>query len=229
MPDIMIVSARLNGPIRAMSARGRIRFDKRIIQGEHFAELKDFSHVWVLFVFHENTNAGSGEVPSAKIRPPRLYGKKVGCLSTRSPHRPNNIGLSVCAVRSVGADFLELTGIDMVDGTPVLDVKPYIPYDAVPSDLPLPMAVDSKGRPLLSTKLAVPAWIVDADVDMTPVSFAPAALSSLRGIALDRELEHCDSAEEAAELITQVRSDEIVGKKNKIEKVEKRTIMTLLR
>ncbi len=107
-------------PLLVPSARSRIRFNKKLVQHDHFKELEQFSHVWVLFVFHNNTNADSGK-NVAKIKPPRLGGQKVGCLSTRSPHRPNNIGLSVCEVRGVGADYIELGGSDMVDGTPVID------------------------------------------------------------------------------------------------------------
>lgn len=138
-------------------SKGRIRLDKRAVQYEHFAELSSFSHIWILFVFHQNTNLDKSitkktqnneetdlaqeiekdkqqevdnenplnyfkKVP-AKIKPPRLHGKKVGCLTTRSPHRPNNIGLSVCEVVSVGQDYIEVKGIDMVDGTPVIDGK----------------------------------------------------------------------------------------------------------
>jgi diaminopimelate decarboxylase len=75
-----------------------------------------------------------GRTPPAKVAPPRLGGAKVGVFSTRSPHRPNPIGLSVCRVLSVDAAgrALVLGGVDFIDRTPVLDVKPYVPYDAVP-------------------------------------------------------------------------------------------------
>ena len=107
-------------PSLVPAAKGKIRFDRKLIQKDHFQELSQFSHVWVLFVFHNNTNTEKDSL-AAKIKPPRLHGVKVGCLSTRSPHRPNNIGLSVCEVVSVGDDFLELRCMDMVNGTPVLD------------------------------------------------------------------------------------------------------------
>lgn len=136
-------------PLLVPAARAFIRFNKQAIQRAHFEELTQFSHVWVVFVFHENTNvvaetqqkksnkkgnskqneeSGGTNVEvvkpvMAKIRPPRLHGAKVGCLTTRSPHRPNNIGLSVCEVVSIGNDYLELCCVDMVHGTPVLDGK----------------------------------------------------------------------------------------------------------
>lgn len=114
-------------PLLVPAARGFLRFQRKLVQNAHFEELKDFSHIWVLFVFHENTNTDKTHESSksvvAKIKPPRLHGKKVGCLSTRSPHRPNNIGLSVCEIISIGNDYIEVRGIDLVHGTPIIDGK----------------------------------------------------------------------------------------------------------
>lgn len=113
-------------PLLVPAARGLLRFQKNLVQLAHFKELEEFSHVWVLFVFHENTNTdkahdNTSKQVLAKIKPPRLHGKKVGCLSTRSPHRPNNIGLSVCEIISIGNDYIEVRGIDLVHGTPIID------------------------------------------------------------------------------------------------------------
>ena len=99
--------------------------------------LEQYSHVWVIFVFHKNTDGhkvrSSGTVKS-KVRPPVLGGKKVGLYSTRTPHRPNPVGLTLA--RLVGVELtprprIFLSGIDLVDGTPVLDVKPMVPADCV--------------------------------------------------------------------------------------------------
>lgn len=199
-------------PILVRAAKGRIRFCKNI-QHEHFSELQQFSHIWALFVFHENTTSSHNNLP-AKIKPPRLHGKRVGCLSTRSPHRPNNIGLSVCEVVGIGKDYIEIAGIDMVDGTPIIDVKPYIPYDAIPSDISLPMATDADGNSLLQRKLSVPEWIYEADVEMRSVSFTAAALAALDDIALCGRLKHCGNTDEAKELITQVGRNRIGYKSN---------------
>jgi len=183
------------------SAKGRIVFDKKVIQYEHFKELNEFSHIWVLFMFHENTNedkaylsssgrgSGSSKLKgvSAKISPPRLHGVKVGCLSTRSPHRPNPIGLSVCEVISVQPGFIEISGVDMIKGTPVLDIKPYIPYDIVPSSISLPMLVDINKSPLKLRELNVPKWIFEADVPLRDVIFEKKAKDSLKQI-VDRNL-----------------------------------------
>jgi tRNA (adenine37-N6)-methyltransferase len=111
-------------PNLVRAATARIRFDRKKIQHEHFKELEQFSHLWIIWVFHENTNVDSGSV-AAKIKPPRLHGSRVGCLSTRSPHRPNPIGLSVSEIVKVGSDFIDILCVDMVHGTPVLDGKSF--------------------------------------------------------------------------------------------------------
>lgn len=95
--------------------------------------LEGFSHLWVVFVFHAQWQ----QPWSPMVRPPRLGGnQRVGVYASRSPRRPNPIGLS--AVRLLGIDqrgdsfSLDLGGVDLLDGTPVLDVKPYVPYaDAI--------------------------------------------------------------------------------------------------
>ncbi|XP_046901394.1 tRNA (adenine(37)-N6)-methyltransferase [Hypomesus transpacificus] len=89
--------------------------------------LEQFSHVWVIFLFHKNGQLSC----KAKVKPPRLNGQRVGVYSTRSPHRPNALGLSLARLDRVCGDILHLSEIDMIDGTPVLDIKPYIPdYDS---------------------------------------------------------------------------------------------------
>ncbi len=107
-------------PNLVRAATARIKFDKTKIQYEYFKELEEFSHIWIIWVFHENTNLDSNRI-AAKIKPPRLHGTKVGCLSTRSPHRPNPIGLSVSEIISVGVDYIDIHCVDMISGTPVLD------------------------------------------------------------------------------------------------------------
>jgi tRNA-Thr(GGU) m(6)t(6)A37 methyltransferase TsaA len=212
-------------PVLVPAAKGKIRFDKSLIQNEHFKEINQFSHIWVIFVFHENTNTDSVALP-ARITPPRL-GKKVGCLTTRSPHRPNNLGLSVCEVVEVGNDFIGISGIDFVDGTPVLDIKPYIPYDSIQlqteengtHSIPLPMSVEasscmqSDGSIYEARKLVVPTWIVDSDVPMHPVSFDECALKTIEDLVLDRMLNHCSTTGQAIDLITQVYA-EVIDKLN---------------
>jgi len=99
--------------------------------------LHEFSHVWITFVFHLNTK---GRKVRDKIKPPSLGGTKVGVLATRTPHRYNNVGMTLCRLEYVkivkNKPTLQLSGLDLCDGTPVLDVKPYVPhYDSVGSGL----------------------------------------------------------------------------------------------
>ena len=86
------------------------------------AELAGFSHVWVISHLHLN----STNKLLAKVHPPRLRGRKVGLMASRSPHHPNQIGLTLARVLRCEGDVLELSEIDLVDGTPVLDLKPYV-------------------------------------------------------------------------------------------------------
>lgn len=98
--------------------------------------LDEFSHVWLLFLFDQNT---PGSTPKAKVYPPRLGGTPTGLFATRSPHRPNPIGLTLCRLDGVKGSRLSLSGVDLVDGTCILDVKPFIPrYDAPMGDIELP-------------------------------------------------------------------------------------------
>jgi tRNA-Thr(GGU) m(6)t(6)A37 methyltransferase TsaA len=89
---------------------------------EHaLADLESFRHLWILFWFHLN----SGWRP--KVLPPRS-GSRRGVFATRSPHRPNPLGLSVVELAGIEGLVLHIRNLDMLDGTPVLDIKPYLPY-----------------------------------------------------------------------------------------------------
>ncbi len=85
--------------------------------------LNGYSHMWIVFVFHKNTSTRY----HAKVHPPRLGGDSMGVFATRSPHRPNPIGLSLVEIKEVLADRIIFAGGDLVEGTPVLDIKPYLP------------------------------------------------------------------------------------------------------
>ncbi|CAK9036705.1 tRNA (adenine(37)-N6)-methyltransferase (tRNA methyltransferase O) [Durusdinium trenchii] len=118
--------------------------------------LVDFSHVWVLYIFHENTNTlrgpksvsrrrqQQGRVPlwqglCMKVAPPRCPELRVGVLACRTPHRPNPIGLSLAKVVEVkpSEGILVLAGLDVIDGTPCLDLKPYLPsFEAIDASVP---------------------------------------------------------------------------------------------
>ncbi len=92
--------------------------------------MNGFSHLWVLFWFHKNSENSKFH---AKVFPPRMEGEKVGVFSTRSPHRPNPIGLSLVKIESVEKNGVWVSGVDLIEGTPILDIKPYLPYaEALP-------------------------------------------------------------------------------------------------
>ena len=117
-------------------ARGSIELLPPYNQPNAVRGLEDFSHIWVLFVFHDALREGW----KATVRPPRLGGdKRVGVFASRSPFRPCPIGLSVLKLRDVrlgshGKITLDVEGLDLLDGTPVLDIKPYLPYTDAVSD-----------------------------------------------------------------------------------------------
>lgn len=93
--------------------------------------LNDFSHVWIIFVFNESAR----NQWKATVRPPRLGGnERIGVFASRSNFRPNPIGLSVVELITIEGTTLKLGGGDFLNGTPVLDIKPYVPYaDSIPS------------------------------------------------------------------------------------------------
>ncbi|MDM1302182.1 MULTISPECIES: tRNA (N6-threonylcarbamoyladenosine(37)-N6)-methyltransferase TrmO [Acinetobacter] len=101
-----------------------------------FEGIEAFSHLWLLWQFHDNKNQQQTKF-RAQVRPPRLGGnQKIGVFATRSMYRPSPVGLSVVQlkqVKKVGkAVRVYVTGSDLLDGTPILDIKPYIQYsDAV--------------------------------------------------------------------------------------------------
>lgn len=112
------------------SAKAKIIFAPEYRQAEAFRGLEGFSHIWLIFLFHQT--AGQGWHPT--VRPPRLGGNdRMGVFATRSPFRPNPLGLSAVRLEAIDYDdpegpVLIVSGADLVDKTPILDVKPYIPY-----------------------------------------------------------------------------------------------------
>ncbi|ERI53633.1 hypothetical protein N878_14735 [Pseudomonas sp. EGD-AK9] len=117
-------------PQLAPAARGVLELLPPFDQGDAVQGLEQVSHVWLLFLFHQALE----QQPRLKVRPPRLGGNQaVGVFSTRATHRPNGIGQSVVRLERVEPGRLHLSGIDLLDGTPVLDIKPYVPYaDSLP-------------------------------------------------------------------------------------------------
>lgn len=117
------------------SAWGELVLGEAFRSDEAVRGLDGFSHVWLVFGFH--LTAGKGWSPT--VRPPRLGGnKRVGVFASRSTFRPNGLGLSLVALEGIDYDrpdgpVLKLGGVDLVDATPVYDIKPYLPYaEALP-------------------------------------------------------------------------------------------------
>ena len=117
-------------PGLAPSAFARIRMFSPFNDPNAFEGLNEVSHLWIQFVFHKQK---SKRTWSPKVRPPRLGGNKsMGVFATRSPNRPNPIGLSVVKFEGIEQEnknlFIKVSGVDILNGAPVLDIKPYVPY-----------------------------------------------------------------------------------------------------
>lgn len=115
------------------SAKGKILLTGEANNSELVRDLAQYSHIWVIFVFHQTQEQGWKSL----VKAPRLGGnKKMGVLATRSTFRPNPIGMSVVKLDNVDTTSeqvaINISALDLLDGTPVLDIKPYIPYaDAI--------------------------------------------------------------------------------------------------
>ncbi len=118
---------------------------------EHFRRIQEFSHLWLIFDFSQTR--GKGYSPT--VRPPRLGGnERVGVFASRSPFRPNHLGLSCVRLVEVkhtqNQTVLTLAGADILDGTPVFDIKPYLPFTDC-----IPQAVGGYATPRQAHKLQV--------------------------------------------------------------------------
>ena len=113
-------------PHAAGGAEGTIELVPGLGLEHALSDIEGWDYLWVVFWFHLN----EGWRP--KVLPPRSAGKRRGVLSTRSPHRPNPLGLSAVRLERVDGLTLHISDVDMLDGTPVLDIKPYVAYtDAI--------------------------------------------------------------------------------------------------
>jgi tRNA (adenine37-N6)-methyltransferase len=168
----------------APHARGRIELynmdDDRtgVAAAASVDGLQQYSHIWIVFIFHLNT---IGKRKHSKIAPPALGGNKVGVLATRSPHRCNPIGMTLAKLDGIrlippsrskdgrkrgGITVLDISGSDLVDGTPILDIKPYVPtYDTVPPE-----------------SCTVPDWVADGLSTAREVQFTEIAEKELYAI-----------------------------------------------
>lgn len=159
----------------APNSRGRIDLLPNMLAEDAIFDLDQFSHLWIVFHFHLNTKQTTKQQKqlTSKISPPALGGKKVGIFATRSPHRPNPIGFTLCKLDKISKHSIYISGIDLVDGTPVMDIKPYVPtYDS-----PL----------FLEQKVSVPTWIEDGLEKRRPVKFSLDSEKQLQSIMVDQE------------------------------------------
>lgn len=141
----------------ANQVRSILTLHSHVVPKETLDDLEQYSHVWIIFQFHLNPVGKAKDKKSegkklifnaSKVCPPRAHGKKVGVFATRSPHRPNNVGLSVAKIESITTEtslvecgggvtkerkrtVIHLLGLDLVDQTPVYDIKPYLKTDAI--------------------------------------------------------------------------------------------------
>lgn len=143
-------------PLLVPGATATLTIAREFTPEHSLAGLDRFTHVWLLSYFHLNTN----KIVRPKIHPPRLKGESIGLFASRSPHRPSPLGLSLARLVAVKGAALHLAGIDLVDGTPILDVKPYIPeWDSVPQ--------------------ATAGWTKDAPFPSLNVGFSPSAVHDI--------------------------------------------------
>lgn len=115
---------------------GRVVFEPKYRAPEALRGLEGFDYVWLIWGFHEAAREGSksADVFKPTVRPPRLGGNvRLGVFATRSPFRPNGLALSAVKISRIGEGEIEVLGADLMDSTPIYDVKPYLPYvDAHP-------------------------------------------------------------------------------------------------
>lgn len=115
---------------------GLVKLSSRIVFADKYSDenalrgLEDFTHIWLIWEFSE-----ANAVFSPTVRPPRLGGNvRKGVFATRSPFRPNPLGLSVVKLERIERGVITVSGADLMNGTPIYDIKPYLPYvDSVPN------------------------------------------------------------------------------------------------
>uniref|UniRef100_A0A1B6KD78 TsaA-like domain-containing protein n=1 Tax=Graphocephala atropunctata TaxID=36148 RepID=A0A1B6KD78_9HEMI len=166
------------------NSHGRVSlFNYVFTNPEHALEgLDGFSHMWILFYFHKNQ---SNHI-RAKVAPPRLNGSRVGVFGTRSPHRPCPIGLSLVQIDKIEGSSVYFSGVDMLDGTPVLDLKPYIPH----YDNPVELSVDWDGEcegPTGSERLELDGQESDPESAGPSASAPRTPVTVVEGVDSERE------------------------------------------
>jgi tRNA (adenine37-N6)-methyltransferase len=190
------------------ASRGFVQFHSQF-PGDMASGLELYSHVWLIFEFHANTDLGgsaahvSSKNKKTKVRPPRAGGMKVGQLATRSPHRPNPLGLSLVTVDRWDPlqRRLHISGLDLVNGTPVYDIKPLVPWD-----IPGYSISNRQLERMDCSSLRVPDWVSCTEDIIENVSFTKISERQLHGCVsagLFSPL-YLDDSEGAHEMILQI-------------------------
>lgn len=175
-------------PLLVPGATATLTIAREFLPEHSLSGLERFSHVWLISYFHLNTN----KTIRPKIHPPRLKGESIGLFASRSPHRPSPIGLSLARLVAVKGAVIHLAGIDLVDGTPILDVKPYIPeWDSVPQ--------------------ATPGWVNDAPFPVLGVEISAAARKDV--IAAEKRL----NVNGLSDLMTDILSQDLRNPRDKAQ------------
>lgn len=124
---------------------GKIVFAPEFNNPESIRGLEEFSHIWLIFGFSEAEYKDG----TMTVRPPRLGGNtRVGIFASRSPYRPNSLGLSCVKIEKIEQGEILVSGVDILDGTPIYDIKPYIPYSDCIKDAKGSFAEEMKAHSL---------------------------------------------------------------------------------
>ena len=157
------------------SLKGRIVFETEFRNPDALKGLEGFSHIWVIWNFSETQREGWAPT----VRPPALVGNtRVGVFATRSPFRPNPIAMSCLKIERIDlhtpeGPVIEVSGVDMMDGTPILDIKPYVPY----ADC-RPEAASGFASPLPNRRLELD--FPESELEKVPENLRPSLISILK-------------------------------------------------